>query len=187
MAVLPIRHVPGSNPPRFQLRRPDGRTLAEVEVPSPVSFPVEGRPTSGLVRELAWYLESFLDYPFSPETEHAERVQAALRAWGEQAFDALFDSRDGGALFASATAGGYDDLLLQIWSDDARILAWPWEALCDPRSGVLAHLCQIERRLNEVPDLAPVPAGLPSDRVNILLVIARPLDGDVKGCGSFRA
>ena len=56
MAVLPIRHVASSNPPRFQLQRPDGRTLPEVEVPSPVSFPVEGRPTSGLVRELAWYL-----------------------------------------------------------------------------------------------------------------------------------
>ena len=180
MAVLPIRHVAGSNPPRFQLQRPDGRTLPEVEVPSPVSFPVEGRPTSGLVRELAWYLESFLDYPFSPETEHAERVQAALSAWGKQAFDALFDTRDGGALFATATAGGYEDLLLQVWSDDARILAWPWEALRDPKIGVLAHLCQIERRLNEVPDLAPVPAGLPNDRVNILLVIARPLDGDVK-------
>ena len=180
MAVLPIRHVAGSNPPRFQLQRPDGRTLPEVELPSPVGFPVEGRPTSGLVRELAWYLESFLDYPFSPETEHAERVQAALAAWGTQAFEALFDSRDGGALFANATAGGYEDLLLQVWSDDARILAWPWEALRDPRIGVLAHLCQIERRLNEVPGLAPVPAGLPSDRVNILLVIARPLDGDVK-------
>ncbi len=180
MAVLPIRHVAGSNPPRFQLQRPDGRTLPEVELPSPVSFPVEGRPTSGLVRELAWYLESFLDYPFSPETEHAERVQAALAAWGTQAFEALFDSRDGGALFATATVGGYEDLLLQVWSDDARILAWPWEALRDPKIGVLAHLCPIERRLNEVPDLAPVPAGLPSDRVNILLVIARPLDGDVK-------
>ncbi len=180
MAVLPIRHVAGSNPPRFQLQRPDGRTLSEVELPSPVSFPVEGRPTSGLVRELAWYLESFLDYPFSPETEHAERVQAALAAWGKRAFEALFDSRDGGALFANATAAGYEDLLLQIWSDDARILAWPWEALRDPAIGVLAPLCQFERRLNKVPDLAPVPAGLPSDRVNILLVIARPLDGDVK-------
>ena len=50
MAVLPIRHVAGSNPPRFQLQRPDGRTLPEVEVPSPVSFPVEGRPTSGAPR-----------------------------------------------------------------------------------------------------------------------------------------
>ncbi len=57
---------PRQQPAPLQLQRPDGRTLAEVEVPSPVSFLVEGRPTSGLVRELAWYLESFLDYPFSP-------------------------------------------------------------------------------------------------------------------------
>jgi tetratricopeptide (TPR) repeat protein len=154
--------------------------LPEAELPSPVTFTVEGRTNSGLVRELGWYLEEFLDYPFSPETEHADRVQVALRSWGKQAFDALFDSRDGGALFAKATADGYEDLLLQIWSDDARILAWPWEALCDPKIGTLAHLCRIERRLNDVPDLAPIPAGLPTDRVNILLVIARPLEGDVK-------
>jgi hypothetical protein len=91
MAVLPIRHLPGSNPARFQVQRPDGRTW-EAELPPPGKFPVENRPDSNLVRELGWYLETFLDYPFSPETEHADRVQAALRAWGKQAFDALFGS-----------------------------------------------------------------------------------------------
>ena len=180
MAVLPIRHVAGSNPPRFQVQRPDGRMLAEAELPSPVSFPVEGRADSNLVRELGWYLETFLDYPFSPETEHAERVQAALRAWGKQAFDALFDNRDGGVLFENATAAGYEDLLLQIWSDDPRILAWPWEALRDPDMGALGSLCRVERRLNKVKSPAPIPTGLPKDRVNILLVIARPREGDVK-------
>jgi tetratricopeptide (TPR) repeat protein len=179
MAVLPIRHLPGSNPARFQVQRPDGRTW-EAELPPPGKFPVENRPDSNLVRELGWYLETFLDYPFSPETEHADRVQAALRAWGKQAFDALFDSRAGGELLTKVTEGGYAELRVQIWSDDPRILAWPWEALRDPKVGALAPICQIERRLNEVPNLAPVPAGLPTDRVNILLVIARPLEADVK-------
>jgi tetratricopeptide (TPR) repeat protein len=180
MAVLRVHHVAGSEPARFQLERADGKKLPEAVVPSPVGFPVEGRPHSDLVRELGWYLETFLDYPFSPETEHADRVLAALRAWGEQAFGALFGGRDGGVLFAKATDGGYEDLLLQVWSDDAKILAWPWEALRDPKIGALAPACRIERRLDEVPDPAPVPKGLPDDRVNILLVIARPLEGDVK-------
>ena len=51
---------------------------------------MEGRPNSDLMRELRWYLEEFLDYPFPPETDRAERVLDALRRWGEQAFDALF-------------------------------------------------------------------------------------------------
>jgi tetratricopeptide (TPR) repeat protein len=180
MPTLLLRHLAGSDPPRFVVQRAGGKETPPAEVPSPVGFPVEGRPKSDLVRELAWYLEAFLEYPFSPETEHADRVLAALRAWGEKAFDALFDNREGGTLFAAATAGGYEGLLLQAWSDDARVLAWPWEALRDPKAGALAPPCGIERRLNEVPDPAPVPAGLPSDRVNILLCIARPLEGDVK-------
>jgi hypothetical protein len=180
MAVLAIRHVPESNPPRFYLQGTSGKATSPAEVLPPGSFPVEGRANSSLVRELGWYLETFLEYPFSPETEHAESVLGALRAWGKQAFNALFGDREGGTLFAKATASGYEELLLQVWSDEARILAWPWEALRDPQIGALASVCRIERRLNAVADPAPVPAGLPGDRVNILLVIARPLEGDVK-------
>ena len=39
------------------------------------------------MRELRWYLEQFLDYPFRPETDHAGHVLDALRAWGTQAFN----------------------------------------------------------------------------------------------------
>lgn len=133
MRTLLLRHVPGSEPPRFFVERPGGKCTQPAAVASPVGFPVAGRPKSDLWRELRWYLEEFLGYPFSPETEHAERVMEALRAWGEQAFDALFGSREGGGMFDDATAEGIENLLLQVWSDDARVLAWPWEALRDPR------------------------------------------------------
>ncbi len=180
MGTLLLRHVAGSEPPRFYVERPGGKATSPVEIAAPSGFPVEGRPNSNLVRELRWYLEDFLDYPFPPETEHAERIQAALRAWGEGAFEALFGDRVGGGLLAAASAPGLEALALQVWSDDAQILAWPWEALRDPKASVLAHAGSIERRLNVVLDPAPVPAGLPADRVNILLVIARPKEGDVK-------
>jgi hypothetical protein len=58
-------------------------------------------------------------------------------------------------------------------------LSWPWEALRDPKSGVLAQTCQIERRLNRVGDPQPISTELPNQRVNILLVTARPYQGDV--------
>ncbi|MGB7592465.1 MAG: hypothetical protein WBO19_14615, partial [Terriglobia bacterium] len=37
-----------------------GKTTELASPPSPVAFPVEGRPVKGLMRELQWYLETFL-------------------------------------------------------------------------------------------------------------------------------
>jgi hypothetical protein len=181
MNPLIIRHVDASDPPQFQVvRLSDGKTIGPVPVPSPVGFPVVGRPHSDLMRELRWYLEGFLDYPFPPETEHAERIQDALKAWGQQAFEALFGHRATGRLFDAATSEQYGQLQLRISSDDPRVLHWPWEALRDPEVGVLARTCQVERQLNKLRDPHPVSARLPRDRVNILLVTARPYAGDVR-------
>jgi hypothetical protein len=54
------------------------------------------------------------------------------------------------------------------------VLGWPREALSDPDGATLAHGCPIERRLGELHD------PLPTDRINILPIIARPYgDRDV--------
>jgi len=66
---LVIRHAGGES---FSvIRLSDGKSTDAVTVGSPVGFPVKDRPQSGMLRELRWYLEDFLDYPFSPGTEHA--------------------------------------------------------------------------------------------------------------------
>jgi CHAT domain len=180
--ILRIAHVTGSDPAAFQvIRLRDNKTTPAATPPSPVGFPVEGRPHSDLLRELKWYLESFLEYPFFPEIEHAERVLEALRTWGTQAFSALFQNPAAVRFFADYTADDYSALHLQIASDDPRILAWPWEALYDPELGWIAQTCQIERRMNLGRDPQPIPDSLPKDRVNILLIVARPYgDGDVR-------
>ncbi|NQT16378.1 MAG: CHAT domain-containing protein [Planctomycetes bacterium] len=181
MKTLIIRHVDRSDPAQFQVvRLADGKSIGPVCVPSPVGFPVEGRPQSDLIRELRWYLESFLGYPFPPETDHAERVQDALKAWGEQAFLALFGDRATGRLFDAATSEQYGELELRISSDDPGVLYWPWEALRDPEAGVLARTCQVERQLNKLRDPHPISDDLPRDCVNILLVTARPYEADVR-------
>jgi hypothetical protein len=82
-------------------------------------------------------------------------------------------------MLGQATRDVHDRLLLQISSDDARVLSWPWEALRDPQAGLLGQRCQIERRPNRQLDPMPLPEDLSRDRVNILLVTARPYEGDV--------
>jgi hypothetical protein len=151
-----------------------------VPVPSPFGFPVEGLSNGDLMGELRWYLEEFLGYPFPPQTDRAERVQKALRRWGEQAFNALFGDRVGGGLFAKATAKGYKQLLLLISSDDPQVLGWPWEALRDPQMALLAQTGQVERRLNKIPKPKNVKKAWPRNQVNILLITARPYKGDVR-------
>ncbi|MCP4690707.1 MAG: hypothetical protein GY859_21820, partial [Desulfobacterales bacterium] len=125
-------------------------------------------------------LERFLDYPFHPDTDVAERVQESLREWGEKAFDALFGDRTSGRLFDAATDQGYRDLHLQIFSENPRVLSWPWEAMRDPEAAYLSHTCQIERRLDKVRDPLPLSPDLPDNIVNILLVTARPYENDVQ-------
>ena len=155
--ALAIEHVEGSSPATFKLTRlEEGKSLSPVAIGSPYEFPAEGRPNSLLMRELRWYLEQFLDYPFHPETDHADHVLDALRAWGTQAFNALFDRRDAGDWLGHSA-------ILQVRADDPHVLSWPWEALYDPQAGAyLAHQRRVERRLAVRPPRRKRSVRLPS-------------------------
>jgi tetratricopeptide (TPR) repeat protein len=161
------------------VRQPDGKRGDAVEVPSPITWRVDESSAHCLTGELRWYLERFLDYPFPPDTDRAERMRAALRLWGQDAFRRLFDSGQPAAWLSEAQRQGYAQLNLQIVGDSASVLGWPWETLTDLGGVRLAESCQLERRLNTAPDPPELSDKLPRDRVNILLVIARPLKGDV--------
>jgi hypothetical protein len=94
MERIRVQHIEGQS--RFRvIRVRDGKEAQPVEVPSPAAQRVAGRENSSLMSELRWYLERFLDYPFPPETEHAEEVQQGLKDWGRAAFAALFGSGQG--------------------------------------------------------------------------------------------
>lgn len=126
--TLMIRHIPESNPALFQLARlRDGKTADPVSLPSPHGFPVESRPNSDLMRELQWYLETFLDYPFLPETDHAGRVLKALKGWGEQtrpAHSAKVRRRPGYAIVEvlrwTYPASGHGSPAHALWGQSAR-------------------------------------------------------------------
>ena len=169
-STIVIRHLAHLQPHQFEVQRlGDGLRTEPVKVASPREGEID------LLAELRWYLEDFLEYPYPPETDRAERALRGLRAWGEGAFNALFGGRRGGRLFDVATADGYSALNLQIASDDTEVLSWPWEALRDPEIGVeLANACKVERRLNQHREPGPLPNNLSTDTLNILLVVCRP-------------
>ena len=69
------RHVAKSEPAQFQVvRQSDGKSTYPTSVASPFGFPVEGRPDSNLIRELNWYLETFLEYPFELDDRRGSRI-----------------------------------------------------------------------------------------------------------------
>ena len=68
---------------------------------------------------------------------------------------------------------------VSISSDDPTVLAWPWEALYDPQTGMLGQTAQVLRRLNRLRIESSEKATLPRDRIHILLVTARPYQQDV--------
>jgi hypothetical protein len=119
--TLIVRHTDGL---AFRVLCADGKSAPAVELTAPDAVVVEGRPDSHLLQDLGWYLERFLDYPFPPNTELAERVQGALKAWGEECFARLFA---GEALlwYDRARQEGLQHLTVKIASNDPRVLGWP--------------------------------------------------------------
>jgi tetratricopeptide (TPR) repeat protein len=165
---------------RFVVTRlEDGKSSSPVQLIPPDQIAVDGRPDSHLLQDLRWYLERFLDYPFEPNTDIAERVQRALEKWGRLTFERLFSGQPL-LWYDRIRTSGLSNLVLKVACDDPTVLAWPWEALRDPHGATLAHTCRLERQLSDLHDPLPLPEGLSKTRVNILLVIARPYgDEDV--------
>lgn len=173
---LQIKHV-GYQDAQAQfvvVRGSDLKSSAPVTLTGPDQICVPDRPKSNLQQDLRWYLEKFFDLPTGAYPDLAERVQDTLRQWGQDCFEALFE-KQAYLWLQEARQNGLENLHLKISSDDPRVLAWPWEALHDPETGTLAHHCRIERQINKnLNDPLPLPENLPKDRINILLVIARP-------------
>lgn len=178
MSQLTIEHQADGS---FHIVRfaPDHKSVRiDGTITPPTAFDVPGTPGAHLDGELRWLLEKYLDYPFEPRTHQAARAAAALQVWGEAAFHALFHAGEARDFYQRASAAGLDRLRLVISSDDPKVLSWPWEALYDPTRQFIAHHCDIERKLTrDVDDPPELPATLPRDRINILLVTCRP-EGD---------
>lgn len=151
------------------------KTTAPVSLNAPNNVTLPNHSNSHLANDLRWYLERFLDDPFEPNTSLAEEIQDALMQWGKETYGKLVQGNIYDWLQETIKLHPRQ-LIIRITSNDARILAWPWEVLQDSEGLILSHTCRIERQLNVPHNPRPLIEKLPTDCVNVLLVIANPYE-----------
>lgn len=156
---------------RFVLKRGDS-SGSPVTLADPTTLPVKNDRGEDLFSSLSaglrWYFEKYCDAAYGENVDKAHRVMETLKNWGRESFQALFSLNT----YFWYTENR-NNLSLCIVSRDPAVLAWPWEALCDPENGLyLATEHPIERRVEDTRNHWTTPQ--PAQRLRMLLVIARP-------------
>jgi len=126
--------------------------------------------------DLRWYLEEYLRFPYGIYPDNAAKIEQKFQDWGEQLFELVFrSSEQARQFFQAATYEGLNQCELVITSDSPEVLNLPWELLYSPsdRQFLAPSLAGMSRSLSEYAPRAEM-GDLPQDKLNILLVIARP-------------
>lgn len=126
--------------------------------------------------DLRWYLEEYLRFPYGLAPDNAAKIEQKFQDWGEQLFELVFrSSEQARQFFQAATYEGLNQCELVITSDSPQVLNLPWELLYSPsdRQFLAPSLAGMSRSLSEYAVRAEM-GDLPQDKLNILLVIARP-------------
>ena len=126
--------------------------------------------------ELRWYLEEYLRFPYGIFPENAAKIEQRFQDWGEELFELVFRSSEKAReFFQAATYDGLHQCELVIISDSPEVLNLPWELLYSPsdRQFLAPSLAGMSRSLSDYAVRAEM-GRLPQDKLNILLVIARP-------------
>jgi tetratricopeptide (TPR) repeat protein len=126
--------------------------------------------------DLRWYLEEYLRFPYGLAHDNAAKIEQKFQDWGEQLFELVFRSSEKTwEFFQAATYDGLHQCELVITSDSPEVLNLPWELLHSPsdRQFLAPSLAGMSRSLSKYAVRAEM-SDLPQDKLNILLVIARP-------------
>ena len=131
--------------------------------------------------DLRWYLEEYLAFPYGIFPDKAQNIiEPKLQEWGQQLFELVFRSNEKAReFFQAATMERLEFCEIAIYSEDPVVLNLPWELLYSPDYQFLApSLAGMYRSLSNFAVRGEMPA-MPQDKLNILLVIARPYERDV--------
>ncbi|HMF55492.1 MAG TPA: CHAT domain-containing protein [Pyrinomonadaceae bacterium] len=180
MKELTIHHIPADEQTnarvRVSYRPPEGAQPQERE--TDFKFVV----TEKQRRDIQWYLEEYLTYPWGEFRNRAEQVEKLMEQLGVELFDAVFGNRDTGALYAHIA----DDLAntrVVIHASDPEGIALPWELMRDSTRGEFGDLARLARAfVRSQPNLIFQPPSVSGDgkTFNILMVICRPGgEGDI--------
>jgi len=129
-------------------------------------------------KELRWYLEEYLQFPYGAEEYKAQKVEEKMKVWGESLFTQVFAKcdfdPDPRTLYHEAVRQGLNDCEICIASEDTDFLNIPWELLRDPTPGrgYLAPLLGGLYRQRTGHKIEVLPES--SEPFRILLVICRP-------------
>ena len=181
MKELTIHHIPAAGEGGARVRvsyRPQGGAQAQ-ESEAGFAFTVSEEAR----RDIQWYLEEYLLYPWGEMANRAQRVEELMGRLGAELFDAVFGSRQAVALYAHVA----DDLAnarIVIHADDPEGIALPWELMRDSARGEYGDLARLARAfVRSQPNLIfpPPPAPSGDGTFNILMVVCRPggPEGDV--------
>ncbi len=129
-------------------------------------------------KDLRWYLEDFLQFPFEPNPKVATRVEQWMVAIGNELFKAVFHKDDDARDLWAELRRNLNKTRVEISVEDVQeATSIPWELLRDPKTGAdLALNAQSFVRIHSKPS---VRAKLPrmaseGEAIRILLVICRP-------------
>ncbi|MBI4672496.1 MAG: hypothetical protein HY741_12630 [Chloroflexi bacterium] len=127
-----------------------------------------------VLRDLRWYLEEYLDWPFSePVQARANEIERELDEWGSALFDSVFDSRDARVLYDRFVEANALDKFLTIQAREPNVLRLPWELMRDKAGPLITAGISVRRHVEQSVTPTVPTFALP---LRVLYVIARPLD-----------
>jgi hypothetical protein len=130
--------------------------------------------------EIRWYVETYGAKSLAdPDDREARRIKARLPEIGKALFKSVFDNRAAQRLFNRFQDADDRQRVLTINSQDASILALPWELLHDPSGTFLfrekPHI-SVRRKISGATG-GREPFRVDSkDRLHLLFVVSRPTD-----------
>ena len=129
-------------------------------------------------KDLRWYLEDYLQFPFEPNPKVAARVEQRMAEIGSALFKAVFHADDDARDLWAELRRGLNKTRVEISVEDVQeATSIPWELLRDPKTDIsLALHAQAFVRTHSNPALrAKLPRMASKDEpIRILLVICRP-------------
>ncbi|MBI5570066.1 MAG: tetratricopeptide repeat protein [Desulfomonile tiedjei] len=155
-----------------------GNALRQYPEPVPFSDPLSRQDR----KDLRWYLEEYLRYPYGAYQDRAAAIELKMEKWGARLFEQVFikgnSDPDPRGFFHQAVQDGLDQCELCIASDDPVFLNIPWELLRDstPGRGYLGFSLAGLYRQRSAHALAVPPPYEIKGPFRILLVIARKID-----------